>query len=63
MSQGANRECVNMHGQSAFDVAGDYEVKRVLLGFEKRLCVIVCDEVGRRFSTNVFSELRIDKYL
>ena len=38
-------------------------MKQLLGNYEKRLCVVVCDEVGRRYNTNVLTELRIDEYL
>ena len=48
---------------SAYDVARSKEIKQVLMNYEKRLCVIVCDELGKRYNTNVFSTLKIDEYL
>ena len=35
----------------------------MLMNYEKRLCVIVCDELGKKYDTNVFSALNIEDYL
>ena len=58
-----NRECRNISGMSAHDMADTDEIKQVLMNYEKRLCVIVCDELGKRYNTNVFSTLKIEEYL
>ena len=58
-----DRECRNSDGMSAYDVTATDEIKQVLLNYEKRLCVIVCDELGKKYNTNVFSALNIEDYL
>ena len=63
LSVGVDRECRSISGRSAYDWAKTDEIKQVLLNYEKRLCVIVCDELGKKYNTNVFSTLKIDKYL
>ena len=60
---GVDRECRDRYDRSAYDMARSNEIKQVLMNYEKRLCVIVCDELGKRYNTNVFSTLKIDKYL
>ena len=62
LSVGVDRECRNCDG-SAYDMAKTDEIKQVLLNYEKRLCVIVCDELGKRYNTNVFIALKIEEYL
>ena len=61
LRKGARREyrCVegDHEGQGAADVAGSPEVKLLLENYEKRLCMIVCDEVGKKYNTNVFNDL------
>ena len=63
LSVGVDRECRNSDGMSAYDVAVTDEIKQVLMNYEKRLCVIVCDELGKRYNTNVFIALKIEEYL
>ena len=63
LSVGVDRECRNSDGMSAYDVAATDEIKQVLMNYEKRLCVIVCDELGKRYNTNVFIALKIEEYL
>ena len=63
LSVGVDMECRNNGGRSAYDMAKTDEIKQVLLNYEKRLCVIVCDELGKRYNTNVFSTLKIEEYL
>ena len=58
LSVGVDREC-----RSAYDMAKTDEMEQVLLNYEKRLCVIVCDELGKRYNTNVFIALKIEEYL
>ena len=48
---------------SAYELSRTKEIKQVLLNYEKRLCVIVCDELGKKYNTNVFSTLKIEEYL
>ena len=38
-------------------MAGSPEVKHLLENYEKRLCMMVCDEVGKKYNTNVFNDL------
>ena len=63
LSVDVDRECRSISGMSAYDWADTYEIKQVLMNYEKRLCVIVCDELGKKYNTNVFSTLKIDEYL
>ena len=63
LSVGVDRECRRNDGRSAYDMARSNEIKQVLMNYEKRLCVIVCDELGKRYNTNVFSTLKIDEYI
>ena len=63
LSQGVDRECRDGVGLSAYDLARTDEIKQVLMNYEKRLCVIVCDELGKKYYTNVFIALQIDRYL
>ena len=60
---GVDKECRNNGGRSAYDISSTDEIKQVLLNYEKRLCVIVCDELGKRYNTNVFIALKIEEYL
>ena len=63
LSVGVDRECRSISGRSAYDMASTDEIKQVLMNYEKRLCVIVCDELGKRYNTNVFIALKIEEYL
>ena len=58
-----DRECRNSDGKNAYDLSKKDEIKQVLINFEKRLCLITCDELGKKYNTNVFSELKIEDYL
>ena len=58
-----DRECRNYDGMSAYELSRTKEIKQVLMNYEKRLCVIVCDELGKKYDTNVFSALNIEDYL
>ena len=59
LSQGADRRITrgNREGQDAIDVAGLPEMKKLLMNYEKRLCVIVCDDLSRQQNTNVYLDL------
>ena len=57
LSVGVDRECRSNSGRNAYDMAKTDEMEQVLLNYEKRLCVIVCDELGKRYNTNVFITL------
>ena len=63
LSVGVDRECRSISGRSAYDMASTDEMEQVLLNYEKRLCVIVCDELGKKYNTNVFIALKIEEYL
>ena len=63
LSVGVDRECRNNNGRSAYELSRTKKIKQVLLNYEKRLCVIVCDELGKRYNTNVFSTLKMEEYL
>ena len=63
LSVGVDRECRNRYGRSAYELSRTKEIKQVLLNYEKRLCVIVCDELGKRCNTNVFIALKIQEYM
>ena len=57
------RECRNNNGRNAYGVTSTDEMEQVLLNYEKRIYVIVCDELGKKYNTNVFSTLKIEEYL
>ena len=63
LSVGVDRECRDKYGRSAYEFSRTKEIKQVLMNYEKRLCVIVCDELGKRYNTNVFIALKIEEYL
>ena len=63
LSQGVDRKCKTTHGNRAVDMAMSDEIKQVLMNYEKRVCMIVCDEIGKRNNTNVFGVLKIWDYL
>ena len=63
LQMGAERACRDDAGWSAMELTDKYEVKQVLHNFDKRVCRIVCDELGKKYYSNVFNVLRIDEYL
>ena len=63
LSVGVDREYRNIFDNNAYDEASTDEMEQVLKNYEKRLCVIVCDELGKKYNTNVFSVLKIEDYL
>ena len=63
LSKGTNRELKNNDDKNAYDVAATEEIKQLLKKYEKRLCIIVSDELGKRYRKNVFNDLRINDYL
>ena len=57
LQAGARRERVCIEGIDVMDVAVSQEVRYLLRGFERRLCVIMCDEIGKKANTQVFNHL------
>ena len=44
-------------GKIALEMAGTDAVRILLKNYEKRLCLITCDELGKKYITNVFNHL------
>ena len=54
LSVGVERQCRRKDGDNVIDLATSLELQKLLKNYEKRLCVIVCEELSKKENTLVF---------